>query len=691
MRVSETKDKIMSGSVLPQLSSSPRCVAGLLAAALLLGLFAGRVPADPPETPLPQEMRAKLDELVRQLGSEQFQQRERAQQELQRIGLPAFDVLNDAKNHPDIEIALRVKYLLESMKVRWASDDDSKEVRRVLKNYGEQHESIRQSMIDRLASLDVDPTDALCRLARFETSERLSKRAALTLMDRSVQDAVKAETAGRIRRALGYSRRAATEWLRVYAQTLEAPEQTLAQWNELVRKERSELAEFPERSTDEIVRKLIHWQVKVLQRVSQRPQALAVMRQTIDLLGNSRADVLSTVDWFLSNQAWELVLELAQRYPDLFQEQLILQYRVAEAERGKGLQEQAEATAAKAREARPEDLEEHIEAAASLQERGLITWAEAELKRVLKDSEPASTHQLRARFMLSEMLHDFQRELEAAETLQVVSDLLEKDAALAKRLSAPPLSRSLGGIRSRMHFFYALHFAAQGDREKQIQHLRDGLAADATDADLLIGMYRVTEPTEEWKRLTRERIDAAANEFMQQIVRLRQYLQQSQDGASKHSIERALASANNQYAWLVSNTVGDYDEALRCSKESVELLPDYAGYLDTLGRCYYAVGDYANAVKFQQRAVDLEPHSGQIRRQLEMFQRALREKTSEKDTREETENRTREESDQNAPADSEKTSEKTSENAGEAAQRGAPPQGVPTAPKDGEPATASPN
>ena len=48
-----------------------------------------------------------------------------------------------------------------------------------------------------------------------------------------------------------------------------------------------------------------------------------------------------------------------------------------------------------------------------------------------------------------------------------------------------------------------------------------------------------------------------------------------------------------------------------------------AGYLDTLGRCYYAVGDYANAVKFQSQAIELDPHSGQMNRQLVVFREAL--------------------------------------------------------------------
>jgi tetratricopeptide (TPR) repeat protein len=85
-----------------------------------------------------------------------------------------------------------------------------------------------------------------------------------------------------------------------------------------------------------------------------------------------------------------------------------------------------------------------------------------------------------------------------------------------------------------------------------------------------------------------------------------------------------LAVSNNQLAWLLANTDGDVDEALRCSQRSLELQPHRAGFLDTLGRCYYAKKDFENAVKYQLQAVALEPHSPLLIKQLELFQEALR-------------------------------------------------------------------
>ena len=100
----------------------------------------------------------------------------------------------------------------------------------------------------------------------------------------------------------------------------------------------------------------------------------------------------------------------------------------------------------------------------------------------------------------------------------------------------------------------------------------------------------------------------------------------SRNGSAARVTRKAavrLASLYNQYAWLVGNTTGDYETALRYSHRSLELRPGTAGYLDTLGRCYYAKQDYVNAEKYQLQAVRRDPHSGAVQRQLELFQRTL--------------------------------------------------------------------
>ena len=147
---------------------------------------------------------------------------------------------------------------------------------------------------------------------------------------------------------------------------------------------------------------------------------------------------------------------------------------------------------------------------------------------------------------------------------------------------------------------------AEGDVARQEEHLKTAIEFDPADADVLIAMHRLAGKDEAWRKQTSDLIKSAAEEFRKQIKESPEY-----------------PTAYNQLAWLISNSEGDYDEALRCSLKSLELLPNTAGYLDTLGRAYYAKGDLENAAKTQARAVRLEPFSGQIKRQHDFFARAL--------------------------------------------------------------------
>jgi tetratricopeptide (TPR) repeat protein len=90
--------------------------------------------------------------------------------------------------------------------------------------------------------------------------------------------------------------------------------------------------------------------------------------------------------------------------------------------------------------------------------------------------------------------------------------------------------------------------------------------------------------------------------------------------------ESELAFLLNQYAWLVSNTEGDYQKALNLSLESIAIEPD-AAKLDTCGRCYFAVGDYDSAIRMQRRALKQMPHSPPLLRQLAQFEAARKEQS----------------------------------------------------------------
>jgi tetratricopeptide (TPR) repeat protein len=622
-------------------SSGRLLVMVLLFAALSLPLAAEDRTSDGDRSENVQAQRdARIAELIERLGADQYAVRERAQRDLQKLGLEAFDALYEAQKHDDIEVAMRARHLVQRLRVNWSLETDPQPVKVILRNYGDQSDAERRNRMERLAGLNSpEAISALCRLVRFETSQVLSKRAALLILEPlpAADPRERQELARAIRRDVGLSKRPGANWLRAYAATLEEQESAAEQWERLVRAEQEGLSGSPDNKFErDVVRDLMRWHADLLRHLGRDAEAIAAMRNTVDLLDGTREELLDTVDWLMQREAWEVVGDVAQRYASQFNDNPLLLYRLAECRQQQGNGELADSTAERALEINADAPDAHMVVALSLQDRGLLRWARREYERVMDIGPLGSVSDLGARFLLSEMLHDMGEELPAAETLQKAVEAMDADTNIMQIVEQRFL-RQAGSVRSRMHFFYALHHAKSGDRQKQLEHLREGIKNDPTDADLLIAMYRVPSADAQWRKMALDKIDAAVGHFRTEIKNYEKEVAQAPSESMRAGAARRLAMTNNQLAWLVANTEGDFDEAVRCSQASLELFPESGGYLDTLGRCYFARGELEKAVQYQRRAVEQEPFSGQIRRQLEQFEAALAEQQKKKKKKEDEE------------------------------------------------------
>ena len=552
----------------------------------------------------------RLDEqiavLIVQLGDERYTIRERAQAELSKFGFVAFEALNDAQQNDDIEIALRARYLVRSMRINWSRDDDPPVVKAILRGYEQLGVDQRVKRMTALTHLDLAiGTEALCRLARFERTEVLSKQAALMVMRQPIPDGGDVDyRVVTIRETLGRSRRSAADWLRIYSMSLENAVASTDGWDQMVWQEEQLLGEFPEQSSRSIVQNLLRRQSEMLYRLQRDERADAAIRRLFRLINGDGDELLETIDWLTEQQAWAMIVETEERFPNSYGTTPLLLYRLAHAYSELGRDDASEDAAARALKINEGDGEQHVRIAYQLQTRGMFRWAEQEFRYIIDVGPPGSSSYLRSHFLLSEMLHDQSDDQNAAEVLRDVVEVLDADASAV--ILAGRLNRQPSTVKSRMHFFYSEYFQSVGDPVRQEEHLKTAIEFDPTDADVLIAMYRQVNKDEAWKKQTSELIKTAADEFRKQIKESPKY-----------------PTAYNQLAWLISNSEGDYDEALRCSLKSLELLPNTAGYLDTLGRAYYAKGDLENAAKTQARAVRLDPFSGQIKRQHDFFAREL--------------------------------------------------------------------
>jgi Flp pilus assembly protein TadD len=546
----------------------------------------------------------RIAQLIKQLGDDDFFVRERAQQELAQIGIEAFDALSEAENQTDLEIADRARYLIRSMNLEWTTDSETPEVKRKLENYGSKDEKQRATVIDELGAMpDGQAIGVLARLVRFERSALLSKRAALAIIEYKPADERHwAARAAAIREGIGHSPRPAARWLLTYLAGREGKGNPPGAWAELATEETRTLHEHPDQSRPNLVIGLWRQEVDNLERLDRHGEAEEAMRRMASI--DPEDNLNDLLNWLVEHKAWSIVDEVARRYADRFEQEPMLLYTLAQACAAQGNSKLASETAARALKLNPKDQRQHLIAAIKLKDRGLFDWSESEYRASIEIGPPGRFITVKAQGYLAEMLHDEQKDLAAAEVLSGASQDIEK--ALKDGQSLDDLDVDPKATRSRMHYFYACHEASLKHRDKQIEQLLKGLEQDSTDADILIALYRLPGLPAPLRARTVLLIKEAVEQF-------RGALNQSPDNSIPY----------NQLAWLVANTEGDKQEALRCSQRSLELRPNEAGYLDTMGRCYWALGELANAVKFQSQAVAIDKHNGQLKRQLDFFRAEL--------------------------------------------------------------------
>ncbi|HVX10499.1 MAG TPA: hypothetical protein VHC22_04925 [Pirellulales bacterium] len=567
--------------------------------------------------------RAKMIEgLIAQLGGDDFFARERAQQELAAIGIESFDALSEAaENNDDVEVQLRARYLVRMMRLASVLESDPPEIKNLLGDYESRGEADRIERIKQVATLSDDKgLSVLCRLVRFERSPILSKEAAAAiLVQKWPADKVAAERrAEMIRRGIGQSARPAAAWLVCYLDGWRDPAAAVGQWQRLVAAEERRAIEAPHQTRPDILSAMWRVHAVLLRRAGRELEAERVLSRLIDREEMSiAADTLEELlRWLVSERAFGAVDRLIERFSQRFADDPILLYSLADARKAQdrddlARQAVAEALAIDVEGDAEKASQQHWRVASELMRRHHWRWAEGEFRRVAELAPRNNRFSIDARVRLGEALHDRGADGEAATVLEEV--VVDMDKNHQDNNEEENTGRTIAGTRARMHFFFACSLTKPDQQNERIQRLLDAVQEDRTDADALIALYRIEGLDPPLVEQNRKRIGEAAEIFRQQI-------QQQPDDPTPY----------NQFAWLVANTEGDYKEALQYSEKSLELVrtnPRFAGseasFLDTLGRCYYAVGDLENAVKTQAKAVEIDPESGLMSSQLEIFRQAL--------------------------------------------------------------------
>lgn len=569
--------------------------------------------------------RSGIDQLISQLGSDQYFFRRHAEEQLIERGADVFDHLQVAEEDADLEIATRAHYILQRIQIDWVQPEDSTAVQAAMKGYGKLSKAERLERMEQLIALANDEgLAALCRIARYDPSSQLARGAALLVMRSDVAPARVSGRVATIRQELGKSQRAPVEWLRAYREQLEQPERVIDRWLTLIDEEAARLAEDSPDTKAMLVFELISFHLNLC-RENPRPEAIfASLQRRTDLYvrqeGRLRSGLMFAMNWLWENEQWEALELLEDHYDKAIREERLLIYLAAAARWKQGRDELAEEFAERAYKMEADDTAERAGIGDLIGEMGRHDWAEkewwyvVEVFPVLDSNSMPNSNSMSARRSLALLrLHDRGEDRRAAEMMAELSGALEADPKIKRSIQRDANGRyQLNQLHAQEDYFLACQAAADGKPEEQRKYLESACARDPKDPDVLIAMYRLKDVDEKFRKRTEMRI--------QQAVRtVEGYIKQEPDNAQWH----------NHWAWLVSNTEGDYAEAVKHSLRSLELSPDSPSYLDTLGRCYYAVGELENAIRTQREAVSRHPHMQVMRNQLDLFESDLAERESE--------------------------------------------------------------
>ncbi len=352
----------------------------LLVALMTLGV----PPADaagPNAAPLDTD---RVEQLIEQLGVSDFHRRESAYVQLASLGFDVLDQLILATTHPDPEVAARSRRLIAELRVDWVRPGDSESVRSTLEGYQNQPLSGRLQIVERLGyRQDPDGVQALCRIARFDPSNVVSKQAALAVLDLPPPGADGSPIDGEgVSGWLGLSIRPAVSWIRVWRLAGQQPQEAAQQLDELTRAERQQLESGGDSTTLELTLGLHQFHERVHREQGHIDQALDVVERMAQIEGPRGEHLARLVRELVDRQDWPRVDAVVAKLPVEALEHADTLYLVAEARLRAGRDDEAQRLAQQALRLDPRDGTAHFRRSFDLAERELFDWSQAEAERV---------------------------------------------------------------------------------------------------------------------------------------------------------------------------------------------------------------------------------------------------------------------------------------------------------------------
>ncbi len=334
--------------------------------------------ANLPTTPRPSDQH--LHRLIALLGDKDFFVRQKAEQELAKIGFDAVDALAEAADSDDMEIVARSDRLLRAIKGNWTRPGDSPLVVQALNDYETQEDASREGRITALIAIaDQQGVPAVCRIICYDRSNLIAKTAAVRLMESLAGKPVKPELAAEIRKQLAPSRRLAAQWVLGPLAAGNDPEALAAAWSKIVAVEDDLLRRRPQDSSPAIVEGLLQLQIEALRRAHHGAEAAASVVRLMSLHHGDPAALARLLQWLMDQKDWPATRLVEDQFRATIATSSELLYLMAEAQALRGDAAAADRSAEQALKLNPEiderALSLHLQAGRNLEDRGRGEWA----------------------------------------------------------------------------------------------------------------------------------------------------------------------------------------------------------------------------------------------------------------------------------------------------------------------------
>lgn len=541
-------------------------------------------------------LQEEVRQLVEKLGDDDYIVRQRAEDQLLRIGMKAFGELRNALQNEDVEIAIRAARILEQLNL-FHQDRENEGVRIVVDTYAvEQNIAQKAKCIQLLASPDPyfgypngEGLQTLCRIARFEQEKALRA------------EAVKALIA-----SPPYAPGKRMKWFRsLIQQFVDYGDDELLRLIYDYASLRCDVEELKADSENKAKEQAIQSGTIPDYPVALQPDSamLERVRNLTDQIARFQANPQHNAG---SQGSWLDILVF---------------YALVEIQNDLGLHEQSEQTRKAAltlrkKEEKPDPdqipidpldgsrpFNDHFYVGQILFERHRYLWSNDHYKIVCNEGD--ISHRRDAWSMISNIEQLLDNLDAAISALDHNLEILNQEDYEQKYGDSKNQKQK---VEARRFYFLAQQEADRKDWQKAKEYVDQVMQRDRAEIDTIILRHEILKRMPDIDKDDPNRMKRLIEGAIQQVE------QQMQNGIEPQVI-------CNQVAWLLANTEGDYSLATALINVTMKLEPESPVYLDTQAHVFALGKNFQKAVEVQTEAIRHAPEAGVFRKSLERFRR----------------------------------------------------------------------